>query len=82
MGDTRCADPALQLDVDTMMFEYLLYNAIQSQIRAMEEKNNRSGNNAREDDGVLEATAQRLLTAFECENPTISLNLIADRAGK
>lgn len=35
MDDTRCADPDLQLDVDTMILEYTLFRAIEAQFQRL-----------------------------------------------
>lgn len=35
MADTRCANPAYQLDVDIMILEYVLYHAIKCQLAVL-----------------------------------------------
>jgi hypothetical protein len=78
MGDTRCADPALQLDVDVLMFEYLLHNAIKSQLSAMDQSYNNEGVKTETDGEELEATAQRLLIMFECEYYSVKFDSLIE----
>ena len=35
MADTRCVNPEYQLDVDVLILEYLLYNAIRAQFKVL-----------------------------------------------
>lgn len=38
MADTRCADPGLQLDVDLMVLEYTLYQAMRARLATLQTK--------------------------------------------
>lgn len=33
MADTRCANPEYQLDVDVMIVEYIVYKAVEAQLK-------------------------------------------------
>lgn len=35
MADTRCANPEYQLDVDVMMVEYVVYKAVEAQLKLL-----------------------------------------------
>lgn len=35
MADTRCANPEYQLDVDIMMVEYVVYKAVEAQLKLL-----------------------------------------------
>ena len=61
MSDTRRANAAYQLDVDGMIFDYLLYHAIKSQLELLTVE---SGNGHVDPEHELINTAERLLTTF------------------
>lgn len=70
MSDTRCADPTLQIDVDVMVLEYLLYQATRAQFQALESLSIGKRNTTPQpqpDDKLVkdEAAAQRLLDGFQ-----------------
>lgn len=43
MADTRCADPGLQLEVDLMILEYMLYQATKARLQALRAEQERQG---------------------------------------
>lgn len=76
MSDTRCADPTLQIDVDVMVLEYLLYQATGAQFQALHSPIIGTRNiTPQPDDKSIkdEAAAQRLLNAFQCASPPSDL---------
>ena len=83
MADTRYADPDLQLDVDVMSFEYLLYQATKAQFRSLKPSgtNGSSGTILRDDTLIEpEETAQRLLEIFQGKfSPSLDACLYSER---
>jgi hypothetical protein len=61
MADTRCVNPEYQLDVDTMILEYLLYQAIRSSCKAPT-INVQNGSSVPDD-----SDTERMLHAFDGE---------------
>ena len=70
MADTRCVNPANQLDVDVLILEYLLYNALRAEFSVLrpgcEVKSEEDTINSLPSSDVAEAN--RLLQAFDCKS--------------
>jgi hypothetical protein len=63
MADTRCANPAYQLEVDEMVLEYLVYNTLKAHI----DEWNPDYRNATKPNGHRVEKASKLLSTLDSE---------------
>ena len=67
MADTRCVNPAYQLDIDVMILEHLLYHAIRAQFESLRPRYEKQ--TGHDNDEIpfrgREREAERLLHAFD-----------------
>ena len=75
MSESRRANAAYQPEIDEMIFDYLLYYAIKSQLELSNLEHLDDENSLEDEDYQLDVrlTAERLLTAFNGTSPMQSL---------
>lgn len=70
MAGTRCANPEYQMDVDTMMVEYVLYQNVETHLKLLTQLSKWQASEESDDISHIAeraVSALRLTEMYECE---------------